>query len=267
MQPEDKRGSGIDPKSGVFLVTLGLVGIAVIVIGALISIIGETYLVDKFVPFGKASAVYLTNASAALGAAIFGSAISLLLARYFEPSELRHLIDLIATSQACPLTRDESAVEPFRLRYHGYLRSHSATGEPIWRYRVFDFSRSRTPGHLHGVVNVPLPEGGSKDFVYDGFVCGEHILLVGNAVAGAEPCVIHVFPNGCLGNTRYIAGLCFVLTFSGKQLVAPTILSQDRLVPRRDAGELSADDGVALMNRWKKGFYGDTFNGNVFNVE
>jgi len=229
----------IKPESLIFLITLASSGVLMIVIGTLFSLGGKPFPANLF---------------GTLGAAILGASASLLMARYFEPSQMNQLLQMIAESHENSLTRDDRQVQPFRLKFHGYLRSHGTSGEPVWRYRIFDFTRAHTPGHLHAIVSVPQADGSAKLFAYDGFVCGQHLLLVGRATVGAEPFVVHVFPNGCTLEGSLITGLAFVRSFDTAQLVAPTVLSTVALTNQSTPGEVNEKAARELTELWEAQF-------------
>ncbi len=237
----------LKPESLTFLTILGVVGILTIAVGAF---------------FAYTNHVFWMNAFAALGASILGAALSLFMARVFEPSQVAQLLSLIATSRSSSLIHDDARVEGFRRCYHGYLRSQS-DGSPVWRYRIFDFTRAHTPGHLHALVDVPLPGGAAQVFVYSGYVCDDHLLLIGHPKSGAEPPVIHVFPHGCAIEGSTIVGLAFVRCFDGVQLVAPTILSTVPLTGQSSPGPVSAASAAALLKIWDEKFR----RNNMFNVD
>ncbi len=238
--------TSIKPESLIFLTTLASAGVLLIVIGTLFTLTGLAFFVSLFVT---------------LGAAVLGTSVSLLMARYFEPSQINQLLQTIAESQEGSLTRDDRQIQPFRIKYHGYLKSHGINGEAVWRYRVFDFTQAHTPGHLHAVVPVPQLGGTIKLFVYDGFVCGQHLILVGRATVGAEPFVIHVFPNGCTLEGSLITGLSFVRSFDSAQLVTSTMLSNIPLTGQNSPGEVEEDDARRLDELWKLQFLKhNTFN-------
>ncbi len=229
----------IKPESLIFLFSLASSGVLLIVIGTLFGPTGKQFLVTLFVT---------------LGASVMGASVSLLMARYFEPSQLNQLLQTITESHDNSLTRDDRQVQPFRLKYHGYLRSHGINGEPVWRYRIFDFTQALTPGHLHAIVSVPQAAHTAKLFAYDGFVCGQHLVLVGRGVVGAEPFVVHVFPNGCTMEGTLITGLAFVRSFDSSQLVAPTMLSTVALTGQTSPGEVDVDGARHLTALWKGQF-------------
>src|SRR5258708_2648531 len=107
----------VKPQSLIFLSTLAAVGVLLIGGSALLAV------EDK---------PLLSTLSATLGAAILGAASSLLLARFFEPSQVDQILKLIAEASQCSLARDDHKVSPFRQKYYGYLKSHTPEGEGVW---------------------------------------------------------------------------------------------------------------------------------------
>jgi hypothetical protein len=239
--------NSLKPASMAFLIILSVVGILTIVVGAF---------------FAYTNHVFWMNAFAALGASILGASLSLLMARVFEPSQMTQVLSLIASSRSSSLIYDDERVVGFRRCYHGYLRSQS-DGAPVWRYRIFDFTRSHTPGHLHAIVDVPLPGGGVQLFIYNGYVCDDHLLLIGHPKDGAEPPVIHVFPQGCAIEGTTIVGLAFVRCFDGVQLVAPSILSTVPLTKQSLPGAVDPTDAATLIKIWE----GTFMRNNTFNID
>ncbi|MGA3007833.1 MAG: hypothetical protein ABSE59_08080, partial [Opitutaceae bacterium] len=224
----------IKPESLTFLVTLAVVGVLLTVVGALLSWAAE---------------VFWSNVFAALGAAIIGTAFSLLMARVFEPSPMNEIYRLLSITKNFPLITDDAKVRPHRLKYHGYLFSH-ALGQPQWKYRIFDFTEDRRPGYLHAKVDVWVPTESNQDkeypghsrpssdqaqdkthgdyrpghqvYWYDGYLCDPyHLLLVGklDPEIGTEPDVIQIFPFGLKTQGNVMAGLAILETSDNKHIV------------------------------------------------
>lgn len=228
----------IKSESVAFLTVLGILGVLLTVVGALLAVRDH---------------LFMSNFCVTIGAAILGAAFSLFMARVFEPSQMAQLLSLIATSRSGSLLYDDRRLEPFREKYHGYIRSFS-DGRPTWRYRIFDFSKAHTPGHLHAAVDVVLPAGTVKQFHYDGYVCEQHLLLIGRPKMGSEPPIVHVFPNGCDLQLNEIAGLAFVKSFDGVQLVAPSLLSSMPLAGLTQPGAVPEENGIELLRIWERHF-------------
>lgn len=256
--------------SVAFLVTLAIVGVLLTTVGAVFQ-----------------NLVFWTYVFASLGAAIIGAALSLLMARVFEPSPMNEIYHLMSIASNSPLMTDDQKVRPHRLRYHGYLLSH-AMGKQQWKYRVFDFTRDRRPGYLHARVDVWVPpetdqdrthpgrprasgdklddgtdaEGRSGDqvYLYDGYLCDPyHLLLVGrlDPEMGAEPDVIHVFPFGLHEQGNVMAGLAFLETSDKKRIVTPTILSKARQTSETEFGPVeNSNEEAQLMKLWQRHFLG-----------
>jgi hypothetical protein len=260
----------VKPESVAFLVALAVVGVLLTTVGAF---------------FGIWQHVFWMNVFAALGAAIIGTAFSLLMARVFEPAPINEIFHFMSVTNNSPLIAEDEKVRPRRLKYHGYLLSH-AMGKPQWKYRVFDFSKDRRPGYLHAEVDVWVPTESNEDkkypgrpragghpyddgphgetrighqvYLYDGYLCDPyHLILVGRLDEnfGTEPDVIHVFPFGLKAQGNVMAGLAFLETSDVKHVVTPT--SETEYGPVVDAGEQEK-----LLKLWQQYFLGD-FDINV----
>jgi hypothetical protein len=229
---------GLNPQSAAFLIILA-------VLGAVIIILGLTLRIGA--PF--ASSLLLS-----LGGSALGGALSITFGRIFEPSQLRTLIDTCAESnRSSLLAAGEEKYAFLRKRMHSYLRSRNVDGSCVWRYRIFDFSASFTPGHLHTVVEVPHSKGKTRKFIYDGYVCGDHLVLIGQPMEpGTEQHVVHVFPDA-IKNVQHgwIAGICFVDSYDGKKLITPTLLSDDAVTTQTVVGAASEADALTIYDRWK----------------
>jgi hypothetical protein len=236
--------------------------------------------------FGVHQHVFWTSVFAALGAAIIGTAFSLLMARVFEPAPINEIYQLMSVTNNSPLIRDDDKVRPRRLKYHGYLLSH-ALGKQQWKYRVFDFTRDRRPGYLHARVDVWVPTESNEDkqypghssttaedgsqhdegrtghqiYLYDGYLCDPyHLILVGrlDPEMGAEPDVIQVFPFGLKAQGNVMAGLAFLETSDVKHVVTPTLLSKVRQTSETEYGPVvAAEEQAKLMRLWQQHFLGD----------
>jgi hypothetical protein len=196
---------------------------------------------------------FLFNFFTCLGGTAFGSALGISFARIFEPSQIGNLLNVLAeANRSSILSAGEDRCAYFRKLMHGYLRSRDDRGRPVWRYRIFDFSVSRTPGHLHTVIDVFRPDGKERKFIYDGYLCGDHLVLIGQpAILGSEQHVVHVFPDALKVQTRSVSGFCFVDSFDNSRLVTPTILSDIKLTSQTVPGQVPAGEEHKLNDEWK----------------
>jgi len=247
---------GLNPQSTSFLVMLGVAGLICTVLGLALR--------EHSFP-----ATFCTS----LGGTAFGSALGMWFGRVFEAPHKEQtdevvkalaeanrnssqMEDLLSTlkeaSRYSILATHEGRYDHFRKRLHGYLRSRDEQGGAVWRYRVFDFSVSRTPGHLHTVIEVIRPDRQIRKFVYDGYICGDHLMLVGQpAIVGSEQHAVHVFPDAVKSQRESVSGLCFVDSFDGSRLVTPSILSEQPLTTQTTAGQVPAQEEAALNKHWK----------------
>jgi hypothetical protein len=225
---------GLSPQSAAILVVLAALGVVFTTLGIVL---------DVRVPF--ASRLFIS-----LGGSALGGALSISFVRIFEPSQLGSLVKILAGSSV--VSTEERHFSQFRKRLHGYLRSHNEDGTCVWRYRVFDFSTSSIPGHLHTLVTVPRPNGKARGFIYDGYICGDHLLLIGQPVeTGSEQHVVHVFPDALKTmQSGLISGICFVDSYDKTKLLTPTILAEDALTTQTECGPVSDQDAATLARRW-----------------
>jgi len=229
---------GLNRQSAAFLIVLAALGVTFTTLGILI----------KKNPL--ASSLFIS-----LGGSALGSALSITFIRIFEPSQLSTLVNVLTQSnRSSILAADEKHYTHLRKRLHGYLRSHNEDGTCVWRYRVFDFGASFTPGHLHAVVEVPRPNGKVREFIYDGYICGDNLVLIGQPMeAGTEQHVVHVFPDALKtlqGGT--ISGICFVDSYDNAKLLTPTIFSDEPLTGQTKPGSVSETEAADLYDRWKR---------------
>lgn len=264
-----KMTKQVKPESVAFLVILAIVGLLLTIVGAFFTI-GDH--------------VFWMNVFAALGAAIIGAALSLLMARVFDPSPMNEIYHIMSVIKNCPLITDDEKVRPRRLKYHGYMLSH-ALGKLQWKYRVFDFTKDRRPGYLHANVDVWVPTESNQDkkypgrshasndkfddetrsghqvYIYDGYLCDPyHLLLVGHLdpEMGSEPEVIQVFPFGLKAQGNVMAGLAFLETSDNKHVVTPTILSRVRQTSETDFGPVEdPNEQTKLLKLWQQHFLND----------
>jgi hypothetical protein len=229
---------GLSPQSAAFLIVLALLGATLTASGLAL----------------RSSASFASNLFISLGGSALGSALSISFVRIFEPSQLRTLIEQSAeANRSSILSTGEEKYAFLRKRMHGYLRSRNADGSCVWRYRIFDFSASYTPGHLHAVVDVPSSQGRVRKFIYDGYVCGDHLVLIGQPMeAATEQHVVHMFPDA-IKSVQYstVSGLCFVDSYDGKKLVTPSVLSDEALTTQKVAGPVPEAEAAVIYDRWK----------------
>lgn len=219
-----------------FLVLLAGLGLSFTVIGILL----------------QSSSTIGFNILTSLGGTAFGSAIGMMFARIFEPSQMGALLQVLTeANRSSLLCTNSDRLNRFRVKMHGYLRSRDEQGNPRWRYRIFDFSLSRTPGHLHTIVSAHDRHGRIRKFIYDGYICGNNLILVGQPeIVDSEQHIVHVFPDGLILLKPYICGFCFVDTFDQSSIIAPTILSTEKLTAQMNPGEVPPDEQAALSDRW-----------------
>lgn len=229
---------GLNPQSAAFLIVLAALGVTFTTLGVLL-------------PKGSLA----SNLFISLGGSALGSALSISFVRIFEPSQLSTLVNVLTQSnRSSILATDEKHYTHLRKRLHGYLRSHNEDGTCVWRYRVFDFGASFTPGHLHAVVEVPRPNGKVRKFIYDGYICGDNLVLIGQPMeTGSEQHVVHVFPDALKSlQGGSISGICLVDSYDNAKLLTATILSDDPLTSQTAPGSVSETEAAALSGRWKR---------------
>jgi hypothetical protein len=236
--PMNSIFKGLNPQSAAFLVVLAVLGGTLITLGVVL----------------ETSLQFLSRLLISLGGSALGGALSISFVRIFEPSQLGTLVNVFSEcNRSSILGTEEKHYSNLRKRLHGYLRSHNEDGTCVWRYRIFDFGAALTPGHLHAVVEVPWPSGEPRKFIYDGYLCGDHLALIGQpAKAGSEQHVVHVFPDALKNLQRgFISGLCFVDSYDNAKLITPTLLSEVPLITQAAAGPVAETDAVTLAARWK----------------
>jgi hypothetical protein len=247
--PDKDITKQVKPESTAFLVVLGIAGLFLTAIGALL---GEGH-------------VLFMNFFAALGAAIIGAATSLYLARVFEPAPMNEIYRLLSIPHNSQLLTEDDKVRPHRQIYHGYLLSR-VPGKPQWKYRIFDFSKERRPGYLHAKVDVwvPTDKPGKEDlqvYWYNGYLCAPyHLLLVGrlDPELGSEPDVVQVFPFALAAQLKVMAGLAFLETSDNTRIVTPTILSKVRQTSETDTGPVAdINEQAKLLKLWEQHFAGN----------
>jgi hypothetical protein len=229
---------GLSPQSAAFLIVLAVLGVTFTTVGILL----------KKNPLAA-------NLFISLGGSALGSALSIVFVRIFEPSQLSTLVNVLTESnRSSILATDEKHYSHLRKRLHGYLRSHNEDGTSVWRYRVFDFGASFTPGHLHAVVEVPRPNGRLRKFIYDGYICGDNLVLIGQPMeTGSEQHVVHVFPDALKSlQVGTISGICFVDSYDNTKLLTPTILSDGPLTSQTAPGSASETEAATLSGIWKR---------------
>lgn len=230
---------GLSPQGAAFLVILAALGATLTIAGLALR--------DK--------SYFLSSVLVSLGGSALGSALSISFVRIFEPSQLKTLIETSAqANRSSLLAGGEDKYAFLRRRMHGYLRSRNGDGSSVWRYRIFDFSTSYTPGHLHAVIDVPNSKGKVRKFIYDGYVCGDHLVLIGQPMEpGTEQHVVHVFPDAVKNVPQgYVCGICFVDSYDGKKLLTPTMLAEDALTAQRSPGPVPEADVLEIYGRWKR---------------
>lgn len=220
--------------------------VAAALIASLLGLIVATHLGSQY----PTAVSILTNMSSA----VLGATIAMLFAAIFDAGNMYRIRQLLQGMQP-QIYSEEDKLRPYRRKWHHYFATVS-NGKLIWRHRHYHFDTNRVPGCLAYAITVDNPGGGAGQvYSIEGFLVGARLILVQRPQQGTEPAVIQIFPHGGEAFRATIAGVSFLRSWDGDNLVVPVMLSQ---VPLTEAdigeGTIPETELATIQEKWKELF-------------
>jgi hypothetical protein len=78
-------------------------------------------------------------------------------------------------------------------------------------------------------------QGGTAEYLYEGVMRDDRVVLIGRPAAGEQPCFVEIWPH--LGNRafKYHFGICLNQSWDQQETVIPCILTRTEMAPFDDA--------------------------------
>jgi hypothetical protein len=189
---------------------------------------------------------------AALGGGVIGAAVSI----YFSAGEGRDALlavrELLATSLSAQMRSEEDELTAIRKQWHYYFLTER-DGRFIWRYSDYHFEHSNAPGSIELMMKDNTY---GRDHVYRAEVAvrGNRMILVETPGQGREEPIIGVTPSFTEGNRRVHAGVIFLNSWDGNNLLSKCLWSDTPLAAVSTAGDVEPEDAAILEENWDRIF-------------
>jgi|GEM_PF-2123717 len=187
-----------------------------------------------------------------IGSVVIGFGLTSVISLIFSPAPFEGVLNMINELLALPWRSKEEDLIRLRKRFFGYLYTFR-DGKGIWLYREFDFGNFEIPSYLHALIQYPSLGSTIARYKYYGMPVGNRLLLIGiNAMLKNEPAVIQIIPN--CGQSGIYAGLAFLETIAGKNILTPTIISHQKLLNIETPGPIDPAISEPLNEIWAREF-------------
>ncbi|MFM0139375.1 hypothetical protein [Caballeronia grimmiae] len=137
-----------------------------------------------------------------------------------------HKMDRIMTS---PVDQLQSILG----RWHQYNVSRK-DNKLSWIHVEYDI-QATPAGVLEFTVEYADNQGGRADFVYEGVIRNDRVVLIGRAAKGSQSCFVEIWPH--LGNwaQKYHFGVCFNESWDKHETLISCVMSRHEIEPCTDA--------------------------------
>jgi len=207
----------------------------------------------------------ISNASYSLilssvGGAIFGAGISLFLGDLVGKNALDEVKNILSASiddSFCPrenaLCSKEHEVSSYRAKWHHYhvTRMHD---KYIWRYRIYDFSKTCFPGKLAAEISAKDKQGREHKYIVKAGIRDGRFIIFEKAALGNEPVIIEIYPFMGLELQGIHGGIGTMRTWDGNSVLFPCIMSREPIIGWKKEGDIPEKVFVELDRLWKKEF-------------
>jgi hypothetical protein len=157
-------------------------------------------------------------------------------------SEVRKLLNSVeerigefarVANATCLMTSPTEQLKVILGRWHQYnvtRKSNSYT----WIHAEYEIEATPA-GALQFSVEYNDNQGGTAEYVYEGVMRDDRLVLIGRPAAGEQPCFIEIWPH--LGNRslKYHFGICLNQSWDQQETVIPCILTRTAIDPFDDA--------------------------------
>ncbi len=164
------------------------------------------------------------------------------------------IISILKNSINPLLSSDEKAISKYRIKWHHYHLSRMH-GEYVWRYCQYDFSKSFDVGRLTSKVDVINSKKEKVVYTIEAARRGTNVIFIQypEMQSNEEP-MIEVFP---FMGKHYLSpyfGMMYIESWDGTEILAPSIISNTRLLNWSKIGNLDKKTGDELSKMWKENF-------------
>ncbi|WOB42427.1 hypothetical protein HNI00_04100 [Thermoleptolyngbya oregonensis NK1-22] len=195
-----------------------------------------------------------------VGGAIFGAGISLFLGDLIAKNALDEVRNVLSTSLDdgfCPresaLCSKENEIISYRAKWHHYhvTRMHD---KYVWRYRIYDFSNSCSPGKLAAEIFAKDKQGREHKYIVKAGIRDGRFMIFEKAALGNEPVIIEIYPFMGLELQGIHSGIGTMRTWDGNNVLFPCIMSREPIINWKKEGDISEKLFADLDRIWKKDF-------------
>jgi hypothetical protein len=199
--------------------------------------------------FGEPLRTFFTS----LGSAVLGTVIAAYFASVTQTDVVSSIFEKLSDRQG--IQSNESDIAWYRQVFHHYHMTQSG-GEKVWHYRKLDFTHEISSGHLTASVKAADARGSFHTYKMAAGLRDERFIIIGKHNGSREPTVVEVYPH--IGTATYgvYAGLGFIQSWDGSNLITPCLLSLTSLIGGVDEGALITIPGS--KERLEKAWHEET---------
>jgi hypothetical protein len=201
---------------------------------------------------GSGAFVLLAAGSlSAVGGGVLGAAISIYFASGDGRDALRSVREVLAGSLRARMRSPEEDLKDIRKPWHFYHVTE-VDGVFVWRYTHYRFDQSTATGSITSRT-ADINNGVEHIYNTEVAVRSPRMILVDEAEGGTEPPLIAIMPY-FTENFRHVrAGIFFIKSWDGGDLLTKCLWSLTPLVPAVGA-DVAADSFTVLEKLWDQGF-------------
>lgn len=191
----------------------------------------------------------------ALAGALVGASVSSYINSQYDRPVLDEIQSLLVRTSTCSLTSPDATLQHLRKRWH-YYHVTVIDSQPVWRYERIPFDNHGTVGAL--VADVPVVDaiGNRPPHMYktEAAVWDRRLIFLQTRLEGDEAAAVGVFPD-VSGFQPVHAGVAVMQSWSGVDVLVPTLLSTTPLLAEQAEGSVTDDDCIqTLEGLWSTHF-------------
>jgi len=127
----------------------------------------------------------------------------------------------------CLMTSPAERLRSVTGRWHQYnvTVKHGAS---TWIHVEYEIKATAT-GALEFSVEYDDNQGGTADYLYEGVLRDDRVVLIGRPAAGGQPCFVEIWPHLANKALRNHFGICLNQSWDQQETVIPCIMTRTRL--------------------------------------
>jgi hypothetical protein len=160
------------------------------------------------------------------------------LPRDFDAAQLLQVVDKRLSEFArisrafCLMTSPTERLSSITGRWHQYNVTRK-DGATTWIHAEYEIAATPT-GALEFSVEYRDNQGGTAEYLYEGVMRDDRVVLIGRPADGEQPCFVEIWPHLANKSLKYHFGICLNQSWDQQETLIPCVMTRSRIKPFDD---------------------------------